>query len=205
MKKYNVIYADPPWPESYESMIPCKERRQQGALLDARKHFTTVSEAEIAMLGFGLEEYVADNCALFLWSTSRHLPMALRIMNVWGFRFVNVAFTWMKKNPKSGTPFVGLGFYTKHNAEFCLLGVRGSMRPVQFNVPSAVYEPKAAAFTKPATVRDRIVRLFGDVPRLELFARQQYEGWDVWGNEVESNIILDCGGPKCTNVPNVTS
>ena len=190
IKKYKIIYADPPWPETSESMIPVKERRKQGALLDARNHFPVMNETNIIGIGDKLSLIISDNCALFLWTTSRHIPMALRVMEHWGFRFVNVGFTWMKKNKNLGTPFIGLGYYTKHNAEFCLLGVKGTIKPVKFNIPSAVYEEKREAFRKPDTVRYRIEQLFGNVPRLELFARQKIKGWDAWGNEIKNDIEI---------------
>lgn len=174
-KKYRIIYADPPWPESAAS-----EKR----FGQAEQHFKTMKEREIVSLGGAINGIAHANSALFLWSTARHLPMAFRVMEAWGYRYVNVAFTWMKSNKNDGRPRMGLGVYTKANAEFCLLGLRGKMKAKAHNVLSAVYEPTVALGWKPNTVRDRIVRLFGNLSRIELFARQRIKGWDAWGDEV---------------------
>lgn len=174
-KKYRIIYADPPWPESAAS----KKRTGQ-----AEQYFKTMKEGDIVSLRNAVNGIAHINSALFLWSTARHLPMAIRVMKAWGYRYVNVAFTWMKCNKIDGRPRIGLGVYTKANAEFCLMGLRGKMKVRAYNVSSAVYEPTIGLGRKPDTVRDRIVRLFGNLPRIELFARQKTNGWDVWGDEV---------------------
>lgn len=84
--------------------------------------------------------------------------------------------------------FFGVGYYAKSNCEICLMGIKGKMKPISNKVSSAIIAPREQHSKKPDEVRDRIVELFGDLPRIELFARQKVQGWDSWGNEVESDI-----------------
>jgi N6-adenosine-specific RNA methylase IME4 len=188
MTKYQVIYADPPWYET--GAINPFRLDQHGA---AHDHFLTMRTDEICGLPVRLACDV--NCALFLWSTSRHIPDALRIVEAWGFRFVKIVFTWMKQH-KSGKLAMGLGYYTRSNSEYVLLGIKGSMRPITFTVREALLAPRGRPFEKPREIRDRIVQMFGDVPRIELFARQKVKGWDSWGNEVESDLSWSSMGTE---------
>lgn len=109
-------------------------------------------------------------------------------MEAWGFTYKTAAFVWVKKNAKSGTNFWGMGQYTRANAEVCLLGIskgfKASERVKSHKVHQIVEAPVTIHSRKPPEVRDRIVELLGDVPRIELFARERAEGWDAWGNEV---------------------
>ena len=113
-------------------------------------------------------------------------------MEAWGFRYVTVAFNWFKVN-KSGTPFFGVGYYTKSNSEIALLGIKGKMKPVSNYVSQVVISPREEHSKKPDSVRDKIIELFGEKPRIELFARQSTPGWNVWGNEVRSDIEIGGG------------
>jgi site-specific DNA-methyltransferase (adenine-specific) len=106
------------------------------------------------------------------------------VMRCWGFEYSTVAFTWVKSTKnKTGFAF-GLGNWTRSNAEICVLGRRGTIERQDASVSQIIYEPKEAHSKKPDIVRDKIVQLVGDLPRIELFARQKVEGWDSWGNEV---------------------
>ena len=115
-------------------------------------------------------------------------PEALRLIKAWGFTYKSVAFVWLKKNRKSEGWFYGLGFWTRGNAEICLLATRGHPKRQAANVHQFIISPIQEHSRKPEEARDKIVALMGDVPRVELFARQSPPGWDVWGNEVESTI-----------------
>jgi N6-adenosine-specific RNA methylase IME4 len=137
-----------------------------------------------------VHELADENCALLLWTTCPQLPVALNVLDAWGFDFKTVGFCWTKTNPKSGTFFMGMGNHTRANAELCLLGLKGRMVRMDAGVSSLVVAPRGRHSEKPAEVRDRIVRLYGDVPRIELFARQRVEGWAAWGDEVESDAEL---------------
>jgi N6-adenosine-specific RNA methylase IME4 len=124
--------------------------------------------------------------------TYPNLPLGVQVISAWGFKYATCAFTWAKTNKVSGTWFMGCGNYTRANAEVCLLGTRGhcqNMR-VSRSVPQLVVSAVGRHSEKPPEVRDRIVSLFGDVPRIELFARQKTPGWDAWGNEVTCDVEL---------------
>lgn len=129
-----------------------------------------------------------QGCVLFMWATFPQVADALRVMEAWGFTYKTAAFVWVKKNRKSNTPFWGMGAYTRANAEICLLGVTPDFRPAAQIKSHAVHQiieaPIMAHSVKPDETRRRIVQLLGDVPRIELFARQCVPGWDAWGDEI---------------------
>lgn len=181
MKKYSVIYADPPW--TYQTYS------EKGKGRSAERHYPTMSIDEIAKLPVG--DLAAKDCALFLWVTFPCLPQAFRVLEAWGFSYKAVAFVWVKQNRVSDGLFWGMGYWTRSNAEICLLATRGRAKRVDAGVHQIVMSHIERHSQKPDEVRKRIVRLMGDVPRIELFARQHPEGWDVWGNEVECSITLD--------------
>jgi N6-adenosine-specific RNA methylase IME4 len=175
-KKYQVIYADPPW--KYNLRANHKTRFRGGCC----GHYSLMSMDQIKALP--LQSIAAENCALFLWCTFPYLDAQIQLFRHWGFKYRTVGFTWVKLNPKNQKPFFGVGYYSKSNAEVCLLGIKGKMKPISNKISSVVISPRREHSRKPDEVRERIVQLFGDVPRIELFARQRTPGWDVWGNEV---------------------
>ena len=173
-KKYSVIYADPPWAYLWG-------KGQDGGHFAPEKHYSTMSTDEICALN--IKRLADKNCALFLWATMPCLPDAIKVMEAWGFKYKTCAFTWVKTK-KDGTPLAGMGSYTKANAEICLLGMRGHIKSIDKTVRQIVMHSRLGHSVKPPIIRNEIVRLFGDIPRIELFARQQAKGWDCWGNEV---------------------
>lgn len=170
-KKYSIIYADPPWLYAH--------RFVRGAACD---HYGLMRLDEIAALP--ISALADDNCALFLWVTFPLLEDCIKIFKAWEFRYVTLGFSWIKTNRKNGNPVFGIGHYSKSNCEVCLLGLKGKMKPVSNKVSSVVISPLREHSRKPDEVREKIVELFGDLPRIELFARQCVEGWDCWGNEI---------------------
>ena len=178
IKKYPIIYADPPWRYS--------AKKVQGA---AENHYPTMSIDELCALP--VESLEAKDCLLFLWATFPMLPEALRLIKAWGFSFKTVAFVWLKQNRKSPTWFYGLGRWTRGNAEICLLAKRGNPKRHSASVHQFIISPIEQHSKKPDVTRDKIVELAGDLPRVELFARQKIPGWDVWGNEVECDLTLN--------------
>ena len=112
MKKYKIIYADPPWRYARSKV--------QGA---AEKHYPTMSIEELCALP--VKEIADKDCILFLWATFPQLKEALQLIKAWGFTYKSVAFVWLKQNRKSPTWFYGLGFWTRGNAEICLLATKG--------------------------------------------------------------------------------
>ena len=175
IKKYPIIYADPPWRYS--------AKKVQGA---AENHYPTMSIDELCALP--VAELAAKDSALFMWATFPQLPEALRLIRAWGFTYKSVAFVWLKKNKKADSWFYGLGFWTRANAEICLLATKGHPKRQAADIHQFIISPIEAHSKKPDETRDRIVALMGDLPRVELFARQTSPGWDVWGNEVEPTI-----------------
>lgn len=175
MKKYNVILADPPWAYRVWS--------KKGMGRSAENHYPTMSIPDIRALP--VNDLAADDCALFLWITFPQLHEAFSVIQDWGFTYKTVAFVWVKQNKKSCSLFWGLGYWTRANAEVCLLATRGNPKRQSAAVHQVILSPVEQHSKKPDEVRERIVALMGDVPRVELFARQETPGWDVWGNEVE--------------------
>ncbi|MFX3617959.1 MAG: MT-A70 family methyltransferase [Sporolactobacillus sp.] len=177
--KFKVIYADPPW--SYRQQGSAKGKRGM-----ANAHYTTMSTQEIGNLP--VQQIATDDALLFLWSTFPNLPAASVVMAAWGFEYKTAAFVWIKKNKRSGTNFFGMGAWTRANAEVCLLGARPEAKAGKLVKSHAVQQiveaPVQEHSRKPSEVRERIVQLVGDVPRIELFAREKTPGWDAWGDEV---------------------
>ena len=171
-KKYNIIYADPAW--SYKGTL------QKNSA--AKDHYDTMSMEEIWKLP--VKDIADENCILFLWVTYPKLIDCIKTIEEWGFTYKTCAFSWIKKNKKSDSLFWGLGHWTRANNEICLLATKGKPKRVSKGVHQVVYEPIREHSRKPDCVRDRIVELCGDLPRIELFARQKVDGWDCWGNEV---------------------
>ncbi len=136
-----------------------------------------------------VEELAGRDCVLFLWATFPMLQEALDVIRAWGFRFKTVAFTWIKLAPKSDSIFWGLGYWTRSNAEICLLATKGQPKRQAKNVHQVIISHVQEHSRKPEEARRRIVALMGNVPRVELFAREASQGWDVWGNEVDCTAL----------------
>ena len=175
MKKYSVILADPPW--------AFRAWSNKGMGRSAEQHYSTMRLEDIKALP--VADLAAEDCVLFLWATFPMLKEALEVIDAWGFTYKTVAFTWVKENRKSPGLFWGLGYWTRANAEICLLATRGSPKRQSAAVHQVILSPVERHSKKPDEVQERIVTLMGDVSRVELFARQETPGWDVWGNEVE--------------------
>lgn len=172
-KKYNIIYADPPW--SYKDKALSGNR---GACCK----YPVMDSNDIC--NFPVKEIAADDCVLFMWVTMPKLNECFDLIKSWGFEFKTCAFVWVKTNKKSNSLFWGMGRWTRANAEICLIATKGKPKRVAANVHSVVMTPIEEHSKKPNEVRQRIVQLCGDLPRIELFARQYADGWDCWGNEV---------------------
>lgn len=177
MKKYKIIYADPPWHYARSKV--------QGS---AEKHYPTMKIEELCSLP--IKEIADKDSILFLWTTFPQLREALQLIEAWGFQYKSVAFVWLKQNRKSLSWYYGLGYWTRGNAEICLLATRGHPRRQSNKVHQFIVSPIEQHSKKPDIARKKIIDLMGDLPRLELFARQRAEGWDVWGNEIENSITL---------------
>ncbi len=179
MKKYQIIYADPPWyfPANYGKIDKSKLSG-----FGAELRYNLMSDTELLSLPIG--EIAEDNSALFLWVVNSRVDFGIEVLKNWGFSYKTVAFNWIKTARDSGMPNCRLGYWTLGGSELCLLGVKGKIKPIKHNIRQVVLHPRIGHSVKPSTFRDNIVLLFGDLPRIELFARQKVEGWDCWGNEV---------------------
>ncbi len=135
-------------------------------------------------------DIAAENSVLFLWTTFPNLQESFRVIEAWGYKYSTAAFVWVKRNKKAVSWFMGLGYWTRANAEICLLATKGKPKRISKSVRQIIDAPIEYHSKKPDETRERIVELMGDLPRIELFARQKTDGWDVWGNEVESDIKL---------------
>lgn len=182
MKKYNIIYADPPWRYN--------RRDNNGTRFGfgVHGHYPTMSLEEIKKMN--VAGITAENCMLFLWVTFPRLREGLEVIKAWGFTYKTLGFSWIKTNRKNNRPFFGIGFYTKSNCEVCLLAVKGKPIKISNYVSSVVISPVQEHSKKPAIVRERIVQLCGDIPRIELFARAKINGWDSWGKEVSNDVEI---------------
>ena len=100
-----------------------------------------------------------------------------------------MAFTWIKTNGNSNSLFWGMGYYTRSNPEICLLGKKGKgLQAKKHDIHSVIFSPIKEHSKKPIEIKHKIVELFGDVPRIELFARDRFEGWDCYGNQLSDTI-----------------
>ena len=170
-KKYKIIYADPPW--------KYKENWGNGS----NEHtYPTMTNDDI--INLPVKTCVEDNAHLYLWVTNPFIKTGLEVCEAWGFEYKTL-ITWIKTY-RDGTPEMGMGYYFRGCTEHIVFGVKGKMKCLNKITRNMFTEVNPRLHSKkPDRVRDMIVNSSGDLPRLELFARQQVEGWDCWGNEVE--------------------
>lgn len=178
MKKYNIIYADPPW--NYDD----KSKHRGGA----ERHYGTMTVSEL--MNMDVNSVAAEDCVLLLWATFPNLPAALSVIEAWGFKYKTIGFNWVKRNKIADSWFWGMGNWTRSNSEVCLLAVKGNPKRVAKNIHSVLDSRISKHSKKPDIVREKIVDLCGDLPRLEMFARQAAEGWDAFGNEVSGSVDI---------------
>ena len=190
MKKYHIIYGDPPW--SYQNGgVP------QGGV-DAQ--YPTMSLEAIKALP--INDLAEDDSVLFMWATFPQLQEALDVIKAWGFTYKTLGFSWIKTNVKDNRPFFGIGYYAKSNLEVCLMAVKGNPHYLvkSNSVSSVIVHPKTKHSKKPDIVRNKIVEMFGDISRIELFARNDgskdlwntnpHDGWDLFGNQTVDSVKL---------------
>jgi len=181
--KYQIIYADPPWNLKY-----IKETKAGINTYDVP--YKTMSINDICSLP--IKDISHEDSILFLWVTDNFVDKIQTVMNSWGFRYITVGFVWNKVAKTTNGVNATLSKYTRKSCEFCYIGTKGKYL-VQNSCKADQYIgiPKERHSKKPECIKDRIVTLVGDLPRIELFAREKTPGWDVWGNEVESDIDLN--------------
>lgn len=186
-KKYNIILADPPW--KYRDKRDNAGKNNPTGAGGATKHYNCMDIEDIKSLD--VKNICEDNCYLFLWVTSPFMKKGLEVLESWGFTFITIPFVWIKmRNDMSEPRKDGIGNYTLNNAEYILLGRKGKYWRNSTKVKQVLLHPKLKHSEKPEEIKNRILELCGDLPRIELFSRKKTNGWDVWGNEINSDINL---------------
>lgn len=180
-KKYKIIYADPPWQYRVYS------KKSQGK--SAENHYHTMNIKDIMALP--VDKIADKDCILFLWITFPCLKEGIEVMERWGFKYKTCGFNWVKRNKKKNTYFMGLGFWTRSNSEVCLIGTKGQPKRVSKSVSQICDARIMEHSRKPAEIRERIVELCGELPRIELFARDKVKGWDSLGDEIDGKDIRE--------------
>jgi site-specific DNA-methyltransferase (adenine-specific) len=184
--KYDVIYADPPWSYYNDMSVDVNCTTVKGM---RRPPYSVLSSKDIANIP--ISNIAKDDCILFIWTTDYHLDKCIKVIESWGFKYKTIGFVWAKKN-KQGKQVSFMGAYTKKSGcEICLLATKGKhahKMVKNHKVSSFIEYPRAEHSKKPDIIRDSIIELLGEEPKkIELFARNNFDGWDCWGDD--KNII----------------
>ena len=174
-RRYNLILIDPPWTYRVHN-------KDNNGTRNSNFHYNVMTDQDIIKLP--ISKISAPDCALFLWVTNPNLLLLSDIFKSWDFEFKTVAFTWVKTYPNSDKIRCGLGHYTRSGSESCFLATRGHLKVQSHSVKQVIVAPYTKHSEKPAEVRDRIVQLYGDLPRIELFARTRTPNWDALGDQL---------------------
>lgn len=183
--RYKVILADPPWHfRNYSADAPgMMHERSRGA----NKHYPTMTTDDICKLDVPADK----DSILFMWACWPLLIDAMKVIEGWGFEYKTLAWVWVKSNKTGFGFFKGMGYYTRSNSEPCLLATRGNpSKPLDRSVGSIIYSNVMEHSRKPDEQYGKIERLYPGGPFLEMFARRNRDGWDRWGNQVESSVDI---------------
>ena len=176
---FNVIYCDCPWKYSFQRI------QKNGGCT-----YPTMSTKELCDLP--IAQIAAKDSVLFQWATWPKLKEAIEVMEAWGFTYKTNGFIWVKTNKKNNQWYSGTGSYTNGNTEVCLIGTKGKcLKRTSKSVKQVIVAPIGKHSAKPLEVRHRIEQLYGNLPRIELFARQTALGWVSVGNEIDDQDIRD--------------
>ena len=179
MEKYKIIYADPPW----QVMAGSKQGRKAG---DSQKsqplQYPTMTLDEIK--GLPVKQMINKDAVLFLWTINKYLEQSYEVARQWGFK-PSTMLVW-DKTPKG----IGLGGTFTLANEYLLFARRGTVKAQQRVKGNHWHFPREKHSRKPDFFRNLITDTFGDLPRVELFAREEFDGWDCFGNQVENSIDL---------------
>ena len=179
---YGAILIDPPWAFRTfggDNMTPHRS---------AEDHYKTMKAHEIA--GLPIPDLAAKSCVLFMWTVDSHLDESLDLMRFWGFKYKTIAFIWEKLKDNQRDLYdpppcrIGMGYWTRKQAEICIMGTRGTPKRLSKGVRQIIQSPRREHSRKPDETYSRIEALV-EGPYLEMFARQKWNGWDGWGNETE--------------------
>lgn len=193
-KKYNIIYADPAWNIQYP-----KETKKGINTYDLP--YDVMSDEDIKNLP--IKEISDDNCILFLWVIDSRIPKVKEIMEAWGFEYVTVGFIWHKSAKTTNGENAIMSKYTRKSCEICFIGKRGRCLVKNSTMPQFVSTPKKEHSRKPDIIRTYILKMCGELPRIELFSRHRFSGWDVWGNQLPDStqellpLVVKTEGGEC--------
>ncbi|MBQ4269466.1 MAG: modification methylase [Clostridia bacterium] len=193
-KKYQVIYADPPWDYGgkmqYDKTTIKSENEnfeREIFISSATFKYPTLKLKELEQLN--VKSIADDDCILFMWTTGPQMENAIKLGTAWGFEYKTVAFVWdkMVHNP---------GRYTLSQTEFVLAFKRGKFPTPRGarNIRQLLSVHRGEHSVKPYQVIEGITKMFPQQNKIELFARNNYEGWDNWGLEIpDSKIDIPTG------------
>lgn len=174
-EKYDVILADPPW------------HYAGGVDRNVSKEYNLMKTDEICNMKIPSSE----NAVMFMWACWPKLHDAFMVIKSWGFEYKTIAWVWVKANPSGFGFFTGMGNYTRSNTEPCFIATKGKpTRVANKGIQSLIYSPVREHSRKPDEQYLKIEKLYPDKNYLDLFARRQRPGWDVFGNEVKNSITL---------------
>ena len=180
--KYKIILADPPWPYS---------RNYGGDPKNGGIQYPTMSIQDLKDLSPLIKQITNRDSLCLMWATFPKLKEAIEVLESWGYGYKTVIFTWLKRT-KSGKVYSGMGNYSNGNQEIVLLGRRGKgCQRIRKDIKQVIEAPRGRHSEKPKELHSRIEALFGDVPRIELFARECVPGWVCLGNEISGKDIRD--------------
>lgn len=190
MKRFSVIYADPPW--SFKTFSA------KGTGRSAISHFDTMSFVQLLALRKTLDTFAAADCALLLWVV-RWLPSRViaDLLDSWGFVEKGTVFTWVKTTKDGSRYPIGNGYSTRANPERCLLATRGKPKVLAHDIPELIIAPRQQYARKPDVAYEYIERLYAG-PYIELFSRNTRPGWTSWGKET---TLFDNGPVRTRRQP----
>lgn len=187
MDKYTLIYADPPW--LYRDKAADGNR-------GASFKYPVMNVNDICRIP--VWDLSAENCLLAMWWVPTQPVEALKVMDAWGFRLMTMkGLTWHKTNKHKGNSAIGMGHMTRANSEDCLFAIKGKLpNRIDASICQHFSAARRGNSEKPDEAREMLVRLLGDVQRIELFSRASSHGFDVWGNQCDSDVDMHPGGFK---------
>lgn len=192
MKKYDIIYADPAWKYGSKELYGDKSKggKRENRFRTLERIYDTMELSDINNLP--VKNMINKNAACFLWVTDSHLKEGINVLESWGFKYKTIAFVWIKKTNRGNT-YVNFAPWTLKSSEICLLGMRGTMgkHKTDNTIRQLIEAERTTHSKKPAEARNRIEKLFFNTTKLELFARENYIGWDAWGNEISNSINME--------------
>lgn len=169
---FGVILSDPPW-----RFRTWNEENQEKS---ASKHYDLMNLSDIKSLP--VQSVAAPDCLLMMWAVQPMLDQALEVMSAWGFKY-KTAGAWAKQSSTGNKWAFGTGYLLRCSAEFFLVGARGNPKSAVKNVRNLIVAPVREHSRKPDEMHDNLERMFPDVARLEMFARESRPGWTAWGNQ----------------------